>query len=201
LFSSLPLKSFSFFTVYNKYGIRAYILRFIPGFWSLRFLRVLLCRWQLWASHCCPLFKGNLRQSPSPLWIAILEKLDDKIFLVWNQVEHAPKGRCFHHFVVNPTISMRFLSEDDWDIGCINMPYTNCENQDQLLLHGCSHHLHLQWGRLPWTRWFYFWPFPWTRAFCPPKLPFLFHCWLVVDGLLRTMDKTVTWSCLCRIVL
>jgi hypothetical protein len=133
--------------------------------------------WRLWADHPCSLFWHNLCQSPL-LWFVILEKLDDKIFLVWKQVEHAPKGHTVQHFVVNQAIPMCFLSEDDYNVGCINLSNvnTNCEKQDQLLLHGYSHHFHLPWGRLPWPRWFYFWPYPFLEPviFVTPSFPFYY---------------------------
>jgi hypothetical protein len=82
--------------------------------------------WRLWADHPCSLFWHNLCQSPL-LWFVILEKLDDKIFLVWKQVEHAPKGHTVQHFVVNQAIPMCFLSEDDYNVGCINLSNVNTQ--------------------------------------------------------------------------
>lgn len=82
----------------------------------------------------------------------ILEKLDDIIFLNWKQFEHALKGQC-HLFYRNLAIPTSFQPED-CNLGFIHLAYTNCEKQDQLLIHDWSHHLPLSWVCLPWTHWF-----------------------------------------------
>jgi len=49
------------------------------------------------------------------------EKLDDSIFLLWRQqVEPCIKSHRLQHFVVNPSLTLQFLSETDWDSGTIN---------------------------------------------------------------------------------
>lgn len=44
------------------------------------------------------------------------------------------KSHKLHRFVVNPTILMQFLTENDRDVGIENIAYEIWEQQDQVLL-------------------------------------------------------------------
>jgi hypothetical protein len=119
---------------------------------------------------CLRQLLSPLCQLPSPLWIVILEKLDDKIFLVWKHVE-------MHWRDVVSTIS-------SWI-----QPFLCAFYQKMIATEVASTRIHKLWetrptvapwlqsslslpqGCQPWTRWF--WLFPWTHSFCHPISHFI----------------------------
>nr|KYP41063.1 hypothetical protein KK1_037586 [Cajanus cajan] len=52
-------------------------------------------------------------------------------FLLWcQQIEPVIKGHKLHSFLVNPTILLRFLSEEHQSTGSVNPAYQSWEQQD-----------------------------------------------------------------------
>jgi len=64
--------------------------------------------------------------SPSfAVFVKIYQKLDDSNFLVWHQeVEPCIELHNYQHFIANPSIPLRFLSETDHKNGKTNPAYT-----------------------------------------------------------------------------
>jgi len=76
-----------------------------------------------------------LGSSRSQSFSAIAEKLDSENYLLWcQQVEPVIKAHKLHHFLVNPSIPLKFKTVADSDANRISPEYEAWEQQDQLLL-------------------------------------------------------------------
>ncbi|WVZ01526.1 hypothetical protein V8G54_027595 [Vigna mungo] len=66
---------------------------------------------------------------------SIAEKLDNTNYLHWRPyVEPMINSHKLHHFIVNPVIPSRFLTEYDTTLDIANLEYEGWEVQDQTLL-------------------------------------------------------------------